>query len=133
MQIQRSNKGLNGLPTFGVMTSRDGQFTCVTLERPADDPVHPCVPAAKYVVDKVTHHPDTPGAYPCPGLRDVPHRSNIEIHILNTVAESLGCIGPGEDIADDRLSIEHSGDAFKRMMAHIGDNFPFELEILDPQ
>lgn len=131
MRLQRTVLGCKGKPTFGKLTSRDGQFFCYTLERPVDDPEHPCIPAATYQVTIDTHHPGTAGAYRCPELLNVPGRSQIQIHILNRCDESLGCIGPGERIGHD--CIEDSGDAFRRLMKYLeGAALPFSLEVLDP-
>ena len=135
MKIERTVVGTNGRPTFGTMTMASGLVIGVTLERPADDPDHPCIPAGIYTVNQAMHHPDTPGEYKCPELDTshlVPVRTNIQIHILNTASESEGCIGPGLNIGADGVSIEHSGLAFSDMMRAIAGNFPFTLEILDP-
>lgn len=135
MVIQRTVIGTNGAPTFGTMTMRDGTYIGVTLERPIDDPVHPCIPAGLYCVDKAMHHPGEADQYEVPELDTshlVPPRSYIQIHILNRVSQSLGCIGPGENVAADGVEIEHSEEAFGAMMAAIGTSWPFTLEIRDP-
>lgn len=131
MRLQRTRLGYAGKPTFGKLTSRDGKFTCFTLERSVDDPTHPCIPAATYKVKIDEHHPGTPGAYRCPELLDVPGRSEIQIHIFNTCDESKGCIGPGERLGRD--CIEDSGAAFRRLMKYLeGASLPFDLEVVNP-
>lgn len=131
MRLQRMRLGRDGLPTLGTMMSRDGTFHCVTLERSTNGD-HPCIPFGTYIVDRAIHHPGTPGEYLCPELRDVPGRSHIQIHVANRVAELLGCIATGNHVADDELAVEESKAAFDRMMAHIGGNWPFTLEVVDP-
>ena len=129
MILTRLSLGHDGEPTLGKMVSRDGMFTCYTLERSVNGD-HPCIPAGVYQCAKVMHHPGTPGSYPCPGLLNVPGRSNIEIHIANFVSELLGCIAVGDYFAGTEIT--DSKTAFDRMMTHIGGNFPFTLTIINP-
>lgn len=131
MKLQRHILGQNGEPTLGTMTSNDGKFKCETLERSVDGD-HPCIPAGSYQVALDVHHPGDAKGYPCPELRGVAGRDQIQIHVFNKPSESLGCIAPGERIADDGLSIESSKHAFDRLMAYLGDAFPFTLGIVDP-
>lgn len=131
MKLQRKTHGVGGRPTLGVLTSNDGVFTCVTLERSADGD-HPCIPAGSYAVHRATHHPGTPHAYPCPELNtDSIGRSHIQIHIANRVSELLGCIAPGERVSDDRQAVEHSGDAFQRLMQYLTNVGAWRIEIVD--
>lgn len=132
MRLQRTSSGRNGDPTFGLLVSKDGQFTCVTLERSADGP-HPRIPAGTYRVYFDQHHPGTAGAYRCPELDTSScGRSQVQIHVLNRVEQSQGCIGPGENIAADGQSIEHSQSAFDRLMIYLEGVPEFTLEIVDP-
>lgn len=119
-------------PTLGTLTSRDGKFVCVTLERASDDPDHPCIPAGTYTVVLGTHHPGTPGGYPCPVITNVPGRTAIHIHIANDTTELEGCVATGERIADSNHAIEQSRAAFTRMMAYLDGAFPFTLTVVDP-
>jgi hypothetical protein len=131
MILQRHNLGTGGKPTFGTLTSRDGKFECVTLERSHDDPSHPCIPQGVYRVTEDWHHPNEPTRYRCPELLDVPGRSQIQLHIGNVCGHSLGCILVGDRVADD--CIEDSGDAFRRLMAYLkGVPLPWTLEVRDP-
>lgn len=135
MILQRTELGYNGAPTFGTLTGRDGGFTAVTLERSVDDATHPCLPAGTYTCRRDQHHPGTPGAYEVWELDTSalhPPRSQIQIHVLNRVDQSEGCIGPGEAIAPDRQSIEHSQSAFDRLMHYTRDVSTLTLEIRDP-
>jgi hypothetical protein len=131
MRLQRTVLGANGKPTLGKLTSRDGKFMCVTLERPADGD-HPCIPAGIYQVGIDWHHPtDLEKRYRCPELQDVPGRSQIQIHVANRCGELLGCIAPGERIGPD--CVEASKSAFDRLMAYLeGAALPFTLEVVDP-
>lgn len=130
MRLQRHTLGRDGAPTLGVLTSRDGEFSCVTLERSANGD-HPCVPASEYPVGYETHHPGGPHPYRCPVLdtRAI-GRSHIQIHIANCCDELLGCIAVGEYV--DGARIAASGDAFQRLMDYLAGVPSFTLEILDP-
>ena len=132
MILQRTVLGIDGSPTLGTLTSRDGQFTCHTLERSANTD-HPCIPAGTYQVVEDWHHPnDLAHRYRCPELRGVPGRDQIQIHIANRVGELLGCIAPGEHVSADGHAVEASGAAFKRLMEYLEGAFPFTLTVLDP-
>lgn len=119
-------------PTLGTLISRDGKFTCESLERAIDDPEHPSIPAGSYTVVLGEHHPGTSDAYPCPVITGVPGRTAIEMHIANDTTELEGCVATGERVADDRRAIEMSRAAFQRLMAYLDGAFPFTLEITDP-
>lgn len=130
MRLQRTQLGYKGKPTLGKLTSKDGKFTCVTLERSVDTEF-PCIPPGTYRVTIDTHHPGTPGAYQCPELMDVPGRSQIQIHVANFCGELRGCIAPGEKIGLD--CVQESKKAFDRLMDYLdGAPLPFTLEVLDP-
>lgn len=129
MILKRSVIGLDGKPTLGTMAS--GEFSCVTLER-SQNGDHPCIPAGTYTVQKSVHHPDSPHAYACPEITNVMGRTHIHIHIANNANELLGCVAVGNNVSEDGESIEHSKDAFDRLMTFIGGGFPFSLTIQDP-
>lgn len=132
MRLQRTSSGRNGDPTFGLLVSKDGKFTCVTLERSVDGS-HPRIPAGSYRVYFDAHHPGQPGSYRCPELdTSACDRSQIQIHIANRVDQILGCIAVGENIASDGQSIEHSKSAFDRLMVYLEGVNEFTLEIVDP-
>jgi hypothetical protein len=132
MKLIRSVLGTNGKPTLGMLISNDGKFKCPTLERPADDPEHKCIDAGTYHVTIDWHHPtDLEKRYRCPELTDVPGRSQIQIHIGNVIAHSLGCILVGETCGDD--CVNDSGTAFRRLMKYLeGATLPFALEVINP-
>lgn len=79
----------------------DGSFECYFLEN-----AKLAIPAGTYEVelyDSPKHGPDTPQ------LKEVPGRSNIQIHVANFPHELLGCIAPGTSMGDD--CVNHSKDA----------------------
>lgn len=136
MIIQRDELGYLGKPTLGHFVGKDNGFTCVSLERPCDDPEHPCLPAGVYTCYRDMHHPNQSGSYEVWEL-DTSHmnppRSQIQIHVLNRADQSEGCIGPGENFSADRRAIEHSKDAFDRLMHYTRDAKTLILEIRDPK
>jgi hypothetical protein len=131
MRLQRTQLGTRGTPTFGKLTSHDGKFFCYTLERPSDGE-HPCIPAGKYHVIEDWHHSlDLDHRYRCPELVDVPGRTQIQLHIGNTIDDSEGCILVGERCGTD--CVESSGEAFRGLMKYLkGAQLPFTLEVYDP-
>lgn len=131
MNLQRTTLGTNGAPTLGRMTSNDGAFTCVTLERSCDGE-HCCIPAGEYPVGYATHHPSGPHPYRCP-LLDTSGigRSEIQIHVANNAGELLGCIAVGETVGGE--SIDSSQAAFDRLMKYLDGVESWTLTILDPE
>jgi len=125
MRLQRVELGRDGAPTLGTLVSRDGKFSCVTLERSVNAD-HPCIPAGTYRVGYAMHH----GEYRCPEVLDVPGRTCIHLHIGNRVSDSLGCILVGDSFADD--AIEGSVDAFRRMMTYLTGVDSWQLTITNP-
>lgn len=102
------------LGTFGVV-SIDGVRFCDTLEpvRASLDPLedHPAIPVGRY---RVTIRYSALNKMMVPTLWDVPGRSNIEIHSLNAVNQTLGCIGVGHGRSGN--GIIHSREAFNALM-----------------
>ena len=45
-------------------------------------------------------------------LKNVPHRSNIQIYIGNRIVDSLGCILVGKQISKDLCTLENSTEGF---------------------
>lgn len=76
----------------------DGSFECYALENALL-----AIPAGTYEIelyDSPKHGPDTPQ------LKNVPGRTNIQIHIANFPHELLGCIAPGTSMGDE--CVNHS-------------------------
>jgi hypothetical protein len=127
MKLQRTTLGQDGAPTLGTMVSRDGNFSCVTLERSVNGD-HPAIPAGTYAMGYAMHH----GKYRCPEVLDVPGRTAIHIHVANRCAELLGCIAVGENVSPDSDAIEHSQAAFDRLMQYLEGVETWTLDIADP-
>jgi Family of unknown function (DUF5675) len=127
MKLARSVRGVDGKPTLGTMTSHDGKFSCVTLERSANGD-HPCISASAYAMGYAMHH----GKYRCPEVMNVPGRTAIHIHVANCCAELLGCIAVGENVSAEGDAIEHSQSAFDRLMEYLDGVAAWTLEIIDP-
>lgn len=84
----------SGNETFGQFEDSDGHILCMTIERSASDPNHPCIP---------------PGTYECNSFQS-PHNGNvwllkgteprtmIEIHAATWSRQLLGCIAVGKSI-----------------------------------
>jgi hypothetical protein len=71
----------------------DGLFECYTVENALL-----AIPADTYAIELYNspmHGPDTPQ------LKDVPGRSNIQIHAANFPHQLLGCIAPGTSHGPD--------------------------------
>lgn len=80
--------------TLGRM--RAGALSWPTIERPATGE-HPCIPAGTYALKLSTY---IKGGYPAYEVMGVAGRSRILIHAANKASELLGCIAPGQYIAD---------------------------------
>lgn len=82
----------------------NGETACYSLER-----TDMIIPAGTYdleLYDSPKHGKDTIQ------LKDVPGRTNIQMHIANWARELLGCIALGTAIGNDMIL--HSGDACKK-------------------
>lgn len=98
LTLQREPRGLTG--TLGELVIETGPF-CHTLE-PLPDAKYPDIPAGKYRVALTVSDRAQKGElwtpderFRLPQLMDVPGRTGIRIHALNTANETLGCIGVG--------------------------------------
>lgn len=79
--------------------------------------------AYKCVVDNVGKHQYF-------RVLDVPDRSNIEIHIANTVDDLLGCIAFGEKINHD---VKHKGKTYKYFLSNSRKKMDFLKKTLPKQ
>lgn len=91
---------------------------CSTLERPPDDPEHPCIPEGEYEVLLVPPGPHLAERFPkytlFPELQNVPGRSGIFIHPGNYARDSEGCILVGQPHLPNFIG--NSRAAFERLM-----------------
>jgi len=91
---------------FGTIQAGDGsRFTCLSLENQALS-----IPTGRYEIEIY----DSPHAgHPLPRLKNVPGRTEIEIHCGNIPQDSKGCIIVGDHRAGGTL--EDSRTAFDRL------------------
>jgi hypothetical protein len=114
--------------TLGKL-SIDGQHLCHTLERPWLDnkPRVSCIPVGTY------HGAIQPSPHfqrDLPELLDVPGRSEILIHVGNTVDDSAGCILVGLERADHEMRLYQSRAALSVLLANIEGHDGFTLTII---
>ena len=132
MRLVRDDQ--NAERSYGTI-QHDGEDTtivCQTLELPWRDNAHDvsCIPAGTYAVklqfspkhDRMLYH-----------LQDVSGRGDVEIHIGNTVKDTLGCILLGEsrgalDGVDAVLASHEAFDAFMALM----NGADFDLTVSNP-
>ena len=89
-----------------------------------------CVPVETYKLVRAIHRigtPDPNDDYPCWQLVDVPGRSAINIHVLNTIRGTEGCIGVGErhGVVETHWAVLNSRKTFAQFMER--------MEILEQQ
>lgn len=119
--------------TYGVLRTEHGEMLAVTLEHPWRDNKRMVsrIPAGTYVVFR-RFSPKR--RYFLWEIRFVRGRSNIQIHIGNTTADTDGCIlvGLTTGILGGKLAVLRSRDAFKLLMNKTAMVDSFELEVIDP-
>ena len=98
------------IQTIGVLSVVDYTgvlFTCMTLELPWKDNKRGVsrIITDDYLIEKF----NSPMNGNCFLLKDVPGRSMIEIHVLNTYKETSGCIGVGREYGPD-VDMDGVGD-----------------------
>lgn len=98
-------------------------WECMTLEEIWENNKEniSCTPVGTYKLQRAVHHistPDPDDDYDCWQLVDVPGRTAINIHILNTIRGTMGCIGVGErhGVVDNHWAITNSRKAFAAFM-----------------
>ncbi len=109
-------------PTYGVLLN-DTAPLCVTLELPWKNNAIDvsCIPPGVYPV--VPNTPQKPWR-----LCNVPNRTEIDIHVANTTADILGCIGLGFQFGTN--CILHSVDAVNYLKTIVPANW--SLTIVNP-
>lgn len=126
VKIIRVEKSTDGV--FGVLTI-DGQFICLTLERPWLDNQKniSCIPPQIYLCKRV----DSPKYKDTFEVLNVAGRTNILFHAGNTIDDSKGCILLGSEIGniDGKRAVLQSGKAFKSFMEKTEEleAFPFQI------
>lgn len=75
-----------------------------------------CIPEGTYLAVR-----DTTGKHQFYAIKDVPKRSDIEIHIANYTHQILGCLALGRTRMDDGISVGNSGSALNDLVDYIGD------------
>ncbi len=102
--------------TEGVMCTEDGKVLFRALELPWKNNHHfiSCIPEGTYTCARYTRK----NGQVCWELLDVRDRSDILVHIANTVNDLLGCIGIGmaAGTVNGLIGIIMSTIAFKRFM-----------------
>ncbi len=126
LRVGQSDKG-----TFGVLRYGDVPFA-VTLERPWLDNQKSlsCIPSGSYSCHRV----DSPKFGNTFEVQGVPNRAHILFHKLNTINETQGCIGVGEEFAGsyDCPAIANSKHGFEEFLSLLYGRYQFDLLILDP-
>ena len=113
--------------TFGRLVV--GSFQCYTVERPWLNNVvrKSCIPEGIYPIEIGMFNR---GGYQAYEIKDVPGRSEIKIHIGNTMHDVVGCIAPGSDLGylRNKWGVTGSRTAFERFMdAMEGSNGVIEV------
>jgi hypothetical protein len=122
--------------TFGRLETEEREQLCYTLEEPWRNNARgiSCIPAGTYTAFRRFSPSRKRWVYE---LRNVPGRSNIQIHIGNTLADILGCILVGSAVGKVTVKgvstpgLLRSREAFDRVMAHLAGYREFQLEIVN--
>lgn len=118
--------------TFGRIENAEHAQLCVTLEEPwrdgngdgLGDRSVSRIPAGDF--DGFVRLSPSRG-YEVPELKNVPGRSNIQIHKGNSVADTEGCILVGTDYGPNG-TIRESKKAFDRLMATLNGDFVLHVK-----
>ena len=113
--------------TLGILTYKD--FKCVTLELPNlnNERSISCIPRAEgYKGEKYKSHANGD----CIAIINVLDRTHIQIHSLNWLHQTEGCIGVGKNfspLSHNGPMITNSRDTLKALLAILPDTFPIEI------
>lgn len=122
--------------TFGLLTVMENAWYTVEEVWRDNEAWVSCIPTGEYRILPVMHGVSGDNPYPAYRLQEVPGRSEIDIHIANTINGIDGCIGLGTKL-DYIYGLWAVGDSrtafgeFMRLMdgreGHIKivDRFPF--------
>ncbi len=123
--LTRTETGEDG--TFGLVVTDNG-FSCYSLELAwkNNEQGVSCIPSGIYLCERAV----SPKHGPCYYVRDVPKRTDIELHAANWARQLLGCISLGRAIGDiaDTKAVLSSRDAIAGFEADL-DGEPFKLDI----
>lgn len=118
---------LNFLPTKGLLII-DNEFFCYTLE-PAwlNNKKNSCIPVGKY---KLKSHV-SPYFGECFKVQSVPDRTDILIHVGNSIDDTTGCILLGSQVGviGDLDAVLHSYNTFRMLRLYLKDQDDFDFEI----
>ena len=132
MKLKLSRIATNGLATFGRIENEEHEQLCVTLEHPWQDNKRmiSCIPTGDYWAFR---RQSPKRGYELFELASVPGRSNIQIHIGNTVADTDGCILVGTNYGkiDGVSGVVSSRLAFGHLMKKLAGVDRFSLSIVD--
>jgi len=99
-----------------------------TLERPYQDPEHPCIPVGRYPVQvRYSNHFQRDMVH----IDNVPRRSGILVHGGNHVTDSLGCVLLG---AVQNLQLSYVGqcaDLVQGLINYVDSHNEEEFEVID--
>lgn len=114
--------------TFGILTTSENEKICVTLEEARSDNARGVsrILAGAY---KMFRRFSPKRRYFVLELLGVPGRSNVQIHIGNTLADTEGCILVGSRYA--AKGIAESRVAFKKLMNLVVNEKELTLEVRD--
>ena len=112
--------------TFGVLLKNDVPLM-VTLERL---PMHnqtniSCIPTGCYECEKITSEKHGK----CIAVKNVPDRTNIQIHAGNQLKETEGCILVGLSYGNvfNTYGVVKSRDALAILLSEVPDRFMLEI------
>ena len=107
--------GYTPMGTFGIL--KVGGFECYTVERPwLDNKVgESCIPEGKYDLKPDRYNR---GGYDAYEILNVPGRTEIKIHVANTMDNVIGCIGLGKRLGYifNKWGVISSRTAFNEFM-----------------
>ena len=113
IELIRTTRSVHG--TFGMLLS-NGQPLCLTCEPPwrMNEVSKSCIPEGYYEYQAHV----APKFDKCWHILDVPHRTEILIHVGNTIKDTYGCILPGMRVGD--WAVHNSKDAMNRLRQYLG-------------
>ena len=116
----------SGNETFGELLDEDDRHLCVTIERSADDPIHPCIPPGTYDFYRF----QSPHNGDVWRTDSVPNRTLIEIHAANFAYQLEGCIAVGDTIGKigDTPAIFNSKMTLAKLRAILPDKFTLTVK-----